>query len=109
DVGAEAVELGQGVGPGRGDRDVEALLAEHVGESIAVALLILDDENAGHGRASCGGTDGMRAGKERVNDEPCPSSDHTVTSPPWEATTCLTIDNPRPVPPVERWRAGSTR
>ena len=31
------------------------------------------------------------------------------SSPPWRCTTCLTIDRPRPVPPVSRERLPSTR
>ena len=34
---------------------------------------------------------------------------HTFTSPPCFAATCLTIESPKPVPPVWRERAGSTR
>ena len=41
-------------GPVAATDDLEALLAEHVGERVAVALLVLDDEHSGHGRASCG-------------------------------------------------------
>ena len=33
----------------------------------------------------------------------------TRTSPPCVDATCLTIDSPRPVPPVALARAGSTR
>src|SRR5690606_6953987 len=49
------------------------------------------------------------SGSRSVNVEPWPSALHTVTSPPCEAATCLTIARPRPVPPVARERAGSTR
>ena len=35
-------------GPVGGDRHLEALLAQHVGEGVAVALLVLDDQYAGH-------------------------------------------------------------
>ena len=38
-------------GPVFATRDLEALLAEHVGEGVAVALLVLDDEYSGHGVA----------------------------------------------------------
>ena len=108
--------------PVGGDRDLEALLAEHVGEGVAVALLVLDDEYAGHavcllvlaagwssGSVPVGRVSGRARAGTRVNVEPWPSTDHTRTSPPWVAATCLTMDRPRPVPPVERWRAGSTR
>ena len=122
DVGAGAVELRQRIMAGGGDGHLEPLLAEHVGEGIAVALLVLDDQYATHAVSSLmtcdpdapgsvvllGSGPGLR-GRVRVNVEPWPSTDQTRTSPPWEAATCLTIDRPRPVPPVERWRAGSTR
>ena len=52
DVGAVAVELHQrGVAVG-GDGDLEAFLAQHVGERLAVALFVLDDEYAGHRSSS---------------------------------------------------------
>src|SRR5680860_1745208 len=94
------------------------------GQGVAVALLVLDDQYAGHGVsfavpavvvpvvragvAAPGSGPGLR-GKVRVNVEPWPSTDHTRTSPPWEAATCLTTERPSPVPPVERCRAGSMR
>ena len=49
------------------------------------------------------------SGNRRVNVEPTPGSLQSVTSPPWLAATCLTMLSPRPVPPVARERAGSTR
>ena len=42
----------------------------------------------------------VAAGRRMVNVEPRPGSDQTPTSPPWLAVTCLTMDRPRPVPPV---------
>ena len=48
DVGAVALELLERCWPGRGQGDVEALLAQHVRQGVAVALLVLDDENTGH-------------------------------------------------------------
>src|SRR6478735_978886 len=44
DVGPVAVELHERGVAVRGDRDLEALLAEHVGERLAVALFVLYDE-----------------------------------------------------------------
>lgn len=41
--------------------------------------------------------------------EPSPSRDSTDTSPPGFVATCRTMDSPRPVPPVTRLRARSTR
>ena len=119
DVGAVAVELGErGVAVGR-DRDLEALLAEHVGEGLAVALFVLDDEYPGHFSTSfwmgsaVSSADapwwGWCWGRVSVNVDPWPSTDHTRMSPPCVAATCLTIERPSPVPPVERCRAGSTR
>ncbi|KIX78571.1 hypothetical protein SF12_08360 [Streptomyces sp. MBRL 601] len=58
-VGAVALELVEPLGPGGRDGDLEALLAEHVGQSVAEGFLILDDEHSGHGRTSgAGRTDG---------------------------------------------------
>ena len=48
DVGTVAVELRQRVRPGGGQGHVVPLLAEQVGQSVGVALLVLDDEHAGH-------------------------------------------------------------
>ena len=44
-----------------------------------------------------------------MNVDPVPGRLHSRTSPPWLASTCLTIASPSPVPPVARERAGSTR
>ncbi len=51
----------------------------------------------------------VAAGSLIVKVDPLSCWLHTVTSPPWLATTCLTMLRPRPVPPVDRERAGSTR
>src|SRR5258708_17361727 len=48
-------------------------------------------------------------GSRRVKVDPEPSLLVTVTFPPCAAVTCLTIASPRPVPPVTRDLAGSTR
>ena len=45
----------------------------------------------------------------RVKVDPTPSWLQTVTLPRCAAITCFTIASPRPVPPVARDRAGSTR
>ena len=77
---SNSVERGVAVG---GDRDLEALLAQHVGQRVAVALLVLDDEYPGHLALSsvvvgCPGSSGGRRGqRSRVNVEPWPSTDHT--------------------------------
>ena len=55
------------------------------------------------------GWSGISRGRTRVKVEPRPGVDHNSTVPPWSAATCLTIDSPRPVPPVARERALSTR
>ena len=44
-----------------------------------------------------------------VNVEPLPTVLCTATVPRWLVTMFLTIASPRPVPPVARERAGSTR
>src|SRR6478609_8171557 len=49
------------------------------------------------------------AGSSMVKVDPRPGSDQTDTLPPWLSATCLTIARPRPVPPVARERAVSTR
>ena len=43
--------------------------------------------------------------ESKPQPDPTPGWLHTDTSPPWMAATCLTIDNPRPVPPLARLRA----
>ena len=48
-------------------------------------------------------------GRVRVNGRTDPSVDSTVTSPPWLLATWRTIARPRPVPPVPRDLARSTR
>ena len=48
-------------------------------------------------------------GSVKKNVVPTPSSLWSQTSPPWAWTMCFTIDRPRPVPPVSRERARSTR
>ena len=52
-----------------------------------------------------------RFGRWQVNEERAPFSRRisTRTSPRWATTMCLTIANPRPVPPSSRLRALSTR
>jgi hypothetical protein len=40
---------------------------------------------------------------------PAPGALDTVMLPSWSARMCLTIDRPRPVPPLSRERALSTR
>src|SRR5690606_4098834 len=114
-IGALAVEGVERLGPGRRDRDLETLLAKHVGQGVGEGLLVFHDEYTGHGAASRGiaGCAGMavppKAGRRRVKVEPEPSLLHTDTSPACEAATCLTMARPRPVPPVARERAVSTR
>jgi undecaprenyl-diphosphatase len=49
------------------------------------------------------------SGSRTVNVEPAPSALSTSTVPPWFSATCLTIESPRPVPPVCRDLALSTR
>ena len=99
-------------GPVRGDRDLEALLAQQVGQRVGDGLLVLDDQHAGHAallRNGCGQACARGGGSRRVNVEPEPSTLQTLTSPPWLVATCLTMARPSPVPPVARERAGSAR
>ena len=114
-----AVELGERVVAGLGDADLVALLAQEVGQRVGVGQFVLDDEDAGHRCCSpcavptvsvgvCRAPVGGR-GSLMVKVEPWPSSLHTDTSPPWVAQMCLTMARPRPVPPVARDRAASTR
>ena len=49
------------------------------------------------------------AGNTMAKREPLPSTDWMRSSAPWRCTTCLTMDSPRPVPPVSRARLPSTR
>ena len=44
-----------------------------------------------------------------VNVDPCPTVLCTAIVPRWLVTMFVTIARPRPVPPVARDRAGSTR
>src|SRR5581483_1879385 len=64
------------------------------------------------GSGEDGGIEGARsqaAGKIRVKTDPLPSWLSTATVPPARSTVLRTIDRPRPVPPVCRERALSTR
>ena len=47
-VGAVAIEDGQRVEAGAGDRDLVALAPQHVGQRVGERLLVLDDEHSGH-------------------------------------------------------------
>src|SRR5690606_29054358 len=99
------------------DRDLEPLLAQHVRQRVGERLLVLDDEYAGHCAASreavlfwdAAAAAASAAGSRRVKVDPEPSLLQTVTSPPCATATCLTMARPRPVPPVSRERAASTR
>ena len=134
EVGAVAVELLEGGRAVVGDGDLEALLAEHVGQRVAERLFVLDDEDAGHAVLSFGWRCAARrpvpagdvavgppparqrrarrcaeSGSRRVKVEPWPSTLHTVTSPPWLAATCLTMREAEARAAGGRERAGSTR
>src|SRR5690606_5968275 len=96
-------------GPAVGDEGVRAVVdgddlvpvaLQLVDERLAVGLLVLDQEDGGHGSGtapvvsvgrSCGrGDGGSASGSTRVKVEPAPGLDHSSTSPPWSAATCLT-------------------
>src|SRR6185312_15986658 len=115
----------------RGDRNLEALLTEHVRQGVGERLLVLDHQNAAQrgfpfhccqacrssaGPASIptGGSVASRssgglAGNRRVNVDPPPRVLDTSTRPPWLLAMCFTMARPSPVPPVERERAWSAR
>ena len=63
----------------------------------------------GNGELKAEVVDVLPDGNRMVKLEPRPGSEVTATYPPWLAITCLTIESPRPVPPVARDRALSTR
>ena len=109
----DPVVLGQAGRAVGGLDHVEALLGQHVGQCLAVGLLVLDDQHPGHRLISwgcwsapstlvrladlaawAGRRSGRWAGILMVKVEPCPGWLQTETSPPWFAATCLTIDRP---------------
>ncbi|MDB5320950.1 MAG: hypothetical protein JWN40_2581 [Phycisphaerales bacterium] len=49
------------------------------------------------------------SGSFNRNVDPCPGVDSTSICPPCTWATCLTIESPRPVPPISRLRLRSTR
>jgi hypothetical protein len=75
--------------------------------SLPGALAVLSGIGAAHAAPvlACS----LRSGMYRLKVDPAPSTLRTVTLPLWAAITCLTMASPRPVPPVARERAGSTR
>src|SRR6266446_4335022 len=85
-----------------------AFRSARVGQAAARPL-----ESVGSGPGHCRPARHDRApgltGSRRVKVDPEPSLLVTVTFPPCAAVTCLTIASPRPVPPVTRDLAGSTR
>jgi len=110
------------------ERSVDRVQADL--ERLDEARLVLDDEDrrVGHTAppsapvrapmststgtsAADGSSRSVRAniGSCNVNVLPTPSVDSTATRPPWRLATCRTIERPRPVPPVPRLRARSTR
>src|SRR5258706_5288490 len=89
-------------------RPLSAFGSARVGQAAARPL-----ESVGSGPGHCRPARHDRApgltGSRRVKVDPEPSLLVTVTFPPCAAVTCLTIASPRPVPPVTRDLAGSTR
>ena len=93
EIGAVPVESLDRVRPGRADRYLEALPAQHVGQGIAERLLILDHEHPCHFTASLtgcaeppaeplpGAGDLLTTGICRVKVDPTPSWLQTVTLP----------------------------
>ena len=126
EVGPHGVEQVERLGAVARHLHPEPLAGEADGEGVDEAVLVLDDEDGGGGRrhlrflrgraaqaAAWGGVAWRRgpgpAGSRRVKVEPSPSREETVTSPSWFWTTWRTMARPRPVPPVSRLRARSTR
>ena len=118
---------------GRGGH-VVPFTGELVDQRLTVRLFVLDDQNSRHqwfssfsvvvewpdcffsrvlSFAESAGWSGSAApeacGIVMVKVDPSPSRDHTEMVPPQSSTQCLVMANPRPVPPVSRERAGSTR
>ena len=111
--------------------DLVALALEEPAQRVGEGRFVLHDQDAGHRSSSqmsvgpqrtdavgspdapsgppFGDSVSSTTGSSMVNVEPVPGRDHTEMAPPWLATMCLTIASPRPVPPVCRDRAESTR
>src|SRR5262249_59868716 len=71
-----------------------------VAPDAPVVFLILDYQNAlAHAASFCCST---RTGSVNQNVEPFPRLDSTQTRPPCISTMRLTMDSPRPVPPLGR-------
>src|SRR5690606_5910659 len=114
-VGLDGVEDVEGLGavPGRLHADPLALQPDR--QRLDEAVLVLDEQDRrlrGHGRRASWGVRAAGAGpagSRSVKVEPAPSRDRTRTSPRWLDATWRTMARPRPVPPVSRLRARSTR
>ena len=79
-------------------------------QRLKVGRLVFDDEYACHRSCSLSMLTAVPAsGSATVKVEPSPGFDHTSIVPPLARMWWFAIDNPRPVPPVRRERAGSTR
>ena len=121
EVGVDGVEQVERLGAVAGHLDPEALALEADGEGVDEGLLVLDDQ---HGAS--GSVIGSRLPRgDRRRDEPVAvlaerdaegerralalDATSTATSPPWLSATWRTMARPRPVPPVSRLRARSTR
>src|SRR5690606_4943175 len=117
-VGAVAFELGHGLEPVVGDPNFEPLAFQQVGQRVRERFLVLNDQYAGHrrppsrsevepsivrsfifgpaGTLLVAGSSSAR-GSLMVNVDPWPGCDQSDTSPPWLASTCLTMLSPNPV------------
>ena len=128
--GARLPDVAVEEGPdGARDRGLDG--AAH-GEDVLVELVEGEEEVAGHveapapgrgegrgggrGRGEGGGHVGSAraspsrdSGMRTVNVLPVPGRLSTAMSPPWRFTECFTMARPRPVPPLARERALSTR
>ena len=119
EVGLDGVEQLERLGAVAGDLHPEALALEADGQRVDEGLLVLDHQDGGR-RASvirllprCRVTaptgPGPAGQPQRERRALALARTRRGTSPPWLAATWRTMASPRPVPPVSRLRARSTR
>ena len=106
DVGAAALEEAEGFLAVGGFQDFIAALVEDVGEQLADALFVLDQQQRlgatvggqGLGRASPWSGDWAPRGRQMVKVAPAPGWLDTQMSPPLSLTMRWTVLSPSPVP-----------
>src|SRR6185295_15869109 len=75
-----------------GERHLMPLVGEYLGEKLADADFIVDDQDLRHRQAA------FAAGSSTLTDAP-PAGRFSITTVPWcSSTIFLTIASPRPVP-----------